>query len=73
MYWIYWLYVESRRKPNKIWVDKGTEYYNRSIKSWLEKNDVEMFSIHNEGKSAATERFIKTLLGQSLWVYDFNI
>ena len=27
---------ESSRKPNKIWLDKG-EFYNRSMKSWLEK------------------------------------
>ena len=27
----------SNRKPNKKWVDKGSEFYNRSIKSWLEK------------------------------------
>ena len=26
---------ESGRKPKKIWVDKGTEFYNRSMKSWL--------------------------------------
>ena len=24
---------ESNRKPNKIWVDKGSEFYNRSMKS----------------------------------------
>ena len=23
---------ESNRKPNKIWVDKGSEFYNRSMK-----------------------------------------
>ena len=23
----------SKRKPNKIWVDKGSEFYNRSMKS----------------------------------------
>ena len=28
---------ESKRKPNKIWIDKGIEFYNKSIKSWLEK------------------------------------
>ena len=28
---------ESNRKPNKIWVDKHSEFYNRSMKSWLEK------------------------------------
>ena len=52
---------EFNRKPNKIWVDKKSEFYNRSIKSWLEKNAIEMYSAHNEGKSVVAERFIRTL------------
>ena len=36
---------ESNCKPNKIWLDKGSEVYNRSIKSWLEKTAIEMYSI----------------------------
>ena len=52
---------KSNSKPNKIWVDKGGEFYNRSIKSWLEKNDIEMYSTHNEGKSVVAERFIRTI------------
>ena len=28
---------ESNGKPKKIWVDKSSEFYNRSTKSWLEK------------------------------------
>ena len=31
------------------------------MKSRLEKNDTEMYSTHNEGKSVIAERFIKTL------------
>ena len=30
-----------------IRVDKGSEFHNRSMKSWLEKNDIEMYSTHN--------------------------
>ena len=52
---------ESDRKPNKIWVDKGSEFYNNSFKKWLKDNDVEMYSIHNEGKPVVAERFIRTL------------
>ena len=48
-------------KPNKIWVDTGSEFYNRSMKSWLEKNDIETYSTHNEGKSVFAERFIRAL------------
>ena len=49
------------RKPNKIWAEKGSEFYNNSSKKWLKDNDIEMHSIHNEGISAVAERFIRTL------------
>ena len=52
---------QSDRKHNKIWVDKGYEICNRSMKSWLEKNDRDMYSTRNEGKSIAVERFMRTL------------
>ena len=52
---------EYDRKPNKIWTDKGSEFYNRSMKLWLESYAVEMYSTHNEVKSVAAERIIRTL------------
>ena len=52
---------KSGRKPNKIWVEKGSEFYNRSFKKWLKENDIEMYSIHNEGKSVVAERYIRTI------------
>ena len=52
---------DSARKPNKIWVDKGNEFYNNSVKKWLKDNDIEMYLIHTEGKSIVAERFIRTL------------
>ena len=52
---------ESNRKLNKIWVDKGSKFYNRSMKSWLQDNDIELYSTHNERKSVVAERFIRTL------------
>ena len=39
----------SGRKASKIWVEKGSEFYNRSMKSWLEDYGIEMYSTHNEG------------------------
>ena len=41
----------STRKPSKIWVDKGSGFYNSSFKKWLKDNGIEMYSTHNEGKS----------------------
>ena len=52
---------QSNRKPNKIWVDKGSEFYNAYFKKWLRDNDIFMYSTHNEGKSVVAERFIRTL------------
>ena len=64
---------KSNRKPNKIWVDKGSEFYNRSIKSWLEKNDMKMYSILNERKSVLAERFIRTLKKNKIYKYMTSI
>ena len=36
------LLKESNRKPNKLWVDKGSEFYNSSFKKRLKDNDIEM-------------------------------
>ena len=52
---------ESGCKLNTIWVDKGSEFYNKSLKSWLQDNNKEMYSTHNEGESAVAERFIRKL------------
>ena len=58
---------ESKRKTNKIWEDKGSEFDNRSVKWWIEKNDKEIYSTHNEGKSVVSERFIRTYK-----IYKYN-
>ena len=50
-----------KRKPNKIWVFQGSEFYNSSFKKWLKDNGIKMYSTYNEGKSVVPERFIKTL------------
>ena len=51
----------SKRKPNKIWVDQGSEFYNTHFKKWLKENNIEMYSTHNKGKYVVAERFFRTL------------
>ena len=48
---------KSNKKPNKVWVDKGSEFYNNSFEKWLQDNDIVMYST----KSVVAERFIRTL------------
>ena len=55
------IFKKSNRKPNKIWVDRASEFYNSSFKKWIKDNDIGMYSTNNEGKSVIAERFIRTL------------
>ena len=54
-------FKQSNRKPNKIWADKGSNFYNNSFKKLLQDNDIVRHSTHNEGKSVVAEKFIRTL------------
>ena len=63
-------YSQSKgRKQSKIRVDKGSEFYNSSVKEWLKDNDIEIYSVHNEGKSIVAERFIRALLKTKIYKY----
>ena len=53
--------ISEGRKPNKRWIDQGSEFYNDSLKDFLKINNTKMYSTQNEGKSVVAERFIRTL------------
>ena len=53
--------ISEGKKPNKIWVDQGSESYNNSFKKFLKTNNTEMYCTYNEGKSLFADRFIRTL------------
>ena len=60
----------SKRKPNKVCVDEGSEYYINCFKKWLKDNNIEMYSTYNEGKFVVSERFTRTLKNKNLQTYD---
>ena len=49
---------ESKRKPNKLWVDQGKEFLDRFV---LDNNDILLYSTHTKSKSVVAEKFLKTL------------
>ena len=57
---------ESNRKPNKLWINQGSEVYNKRMQAWLGNIDILIYSTQNESKSVMTERFIKTLKAKSI-------
>ena len=52
---------ESARKPHKIWVVKGFEFYKSSFKKWLKDNSIEVHSTHNIDNSVVAEQFIRPI------------
>ena len=52
--------ISKGRKPNKIWIDQGHEFYNKLFKRCLKINNIEMYSAYNERKYVVAKRFIRT-------------
>ena len=59
-------------KPKKLWVDNGSEFYNKIFKKWLNDNNIEMYSTFNEGKAVVIERFNITLKNKMFKYFTAN-
>ena len=59
---------DSKRKPNKIRVNKVSGFYKNSLKKWLQDNNIVMYSTNKQGKSVIAERFIRTLKNK---IYEY--
>ena len=55
--------IFEKRKPEKLWTDKGTEFYNKDVKKLIE-----IYSTENEEKSSIVERWIRTMK-EKMWKY----
>ena len=57
------------RKPEQLWVDRGSEFYNKTLKSLLKEygtgkaaSGIELYSTYSDLKALFIERFNRTLL-----------
>ena len=50
------------RKPEKLWVDRGSELSNKTIKSLLKEYERKLYSTYSDLKAVFIERFKRTLL-----------
>ena len=57
------LIFKEGRRPEKLWTDKGREFYNQNIKDLIE-----LYSTENEEKSSIVERWIRTMKDK-MWKY----
>ncbi len=65
------LIQQSHRTPQRIWVDKGSEFYNKKFEEWVKSNDIIMYSTYGESKSVIVERFQRTL--KDMFTKQFTI
>ena len=56
----------DERKPEKIWVDKGKEFYNKDVRKL-----VDLYSTENEEKSCVVERWNRTMK-EKMFKYFLN-
>ena len=59
---------KTQKPPQKLWRDKGKNFYNKSMKDLLEKNKVQLYSSENEEKSSIVERWNRTIK-RNMWKY----
>ena len=50
------------RKPEKLWVDRGSEFYNKKFKYLLKEYETKLYSTYSDFKAVFIERFNRTLL-----------
>jgi hypothetical protein len=59
--------LKGGRRPIKLWVDKGKEFYNKDV-----KNLVELYSTENEEKSCVAERWNRTMKDKMFKYFTAN-
>ena len=60
--------IFKERKPEKLWTDKGKEFYNKDVKGLIKEDSVKLYSTENEEKSSVVERWIRTMK-EKMWKY----
>ena len=56
---------DTFKGASRLFVDRGKEFYNRSLQTYLQSKRMKMYSVYSqEIKSSIAERFIRTLKGR---------
>ena len=63
---------KSKRKPEKLWTDRGGEFYNKIFKNFLKQQGIDIYSTYNEGKAVVIERFNRSLKGDMFKHFSAN-
>jgi len=61
------IFKERRSKPEKLWVDKGKEFYSKDVKKLTT-----LYSTENEEKSCVAERWNRTMKEKMFKYFSAN-
>ena len=76
------LIEKTKRKPDKVWSDRGKEFYNKTFLDFLKEQNIHTYSTNSDLKAVFVKRFNRTLLdlikepmyieGKACWLNHSN-
>ena len=66
------IFKKSKRKPEKLWTDKGSEFISKHFKDFLKKNNIMLYHTQNEEKSSVVERWNRTMKNRMWKMFSAN-
>ena len=58
--------LQKGRKPKKLWIDKGKEFWNKDMMNIMNDYGIKRYSTENEEKSSVVERWNRTIK-EKIW------
>ena len=66
------IFKKSKRKPERLWTDKGSEFISKHFKDFLKKHNIILYHTQNEEKSSVVERWNKTMKNKMWKMFSAN-
>ena len=63
---------KSKRKPQMLWTDKGSEFISKHFKDFLKRKGIKLYHTENEEKSSVVERWNKTMKNRMWKMFTVN-
>ena len=66
------IFKKSKRKPEKLWTDEGSEFISKHFKDFLKRHNIMMYHTQNEEKSSVVERWNRTMKNKMWKMFSAN-
>ena len=67
-----YMFKKNKRKPEKLWTDKGSEFISKHFKDVLKRNSIILYHTQNEEKSSVVERWNRTMKNKMWKMFSAN-